>query len=144
MIYVGTALACSLLWAGVTIAGKMLAGTIPAFAFAFLRYMLASLCLLPFILMSKKREKIKVRYLPVLLFLGFALVFLFNALFFIALYYAPATSVALIGATNPILTMLVSAIVFRHIPNRYQLFPSCFPLRELHWSLPREGWAWMF
>ncbi len=122
MIYVVTALLCSFLWAGVTIAGKLLAGTIPAFAFAFIRYVLASLCLLPFILLSKKQEKITMRYVPVFLFLGFALVFLFNALFFVALYYAPATSVALIGATNPILTMLVSALVFRHIPNRYQLF----------------------
>ena len=121
MLYVIAALACSLLWAGVTIGGKMLSGTIPSFAFAFLRYGLASLCLLPFVLMRKEKEPLKVRYLPILMFLGFTLVLVFNALFFNALYYSSATSVSLIGATNPILTMLVSALVFRHIPNRYQL-----------------------
>lgn len=99
----------------------MLSGTIPSFAFAFLRYGLASLCLLPFVLMRKEKEPLKVRYLPILMFLGFTLVLVFNALFFNALYYSSATSVSLIGATNPILTMLVSALVFRHIPNRYQL-----------------------
>ncbi len=115
------ALLCSLLWAGVTIGSKMLSGALPFFAFAFLRYSLAALCLLPILLMRKDKEELKVRYLPTLMFLGFTLVFLFNALFFNALYYSSATSVALIGATNPILTMLVSAVVFRHIPNRYQL-----------------------
>lgn len=121
MIYVLAALLCSFLWAGATIAAKMLAGTIPAFAFAFIRFGLSSLCLVPFIMMQK-REKLKMRDLPVILFLGFSLVLLFNALYFVALYYASATSVALIGATNPILTMLASAIMFRHIPNKYQLF----------------------
>lgn len=121
MINVICALACSLLWAGVTIGGKILAGTIPSFAFAFLRYGLAAFCLLPFVLMRTEKESLKIRYVPVLMFLGFTLVFVFNALFFNALYYAPANSVALIGATNPILTMLVSAVIFHHIPNRYQL-----------------------
>lgn len=121
MIYTLAALGTSLLWAGVTIAGKMLAGTIPSFAFAFLRYGLSSLALLPFVLIRPK-EKIKMRDLPVILFLGFSLVLMFNALYFIALYYASATSVALIGATNPILTMIISAIIYRHVPNRYQLF----------------------
>lgn len=111
-----SALACSLLWAGVTIAAKMLAGAIPSFAFAFLRYGLASLCLLPFLLLRKEKEKLYIRSVPVLLFLGFTLVFVFNALFFTSLYYASANSISLIGAINPILTMLVSAIVFHHIP----------------------------
>ncbi len=121
MIYLLSAIACSLLWAGVTIGGKLLSGAIPSFAFAFLRYGLASLCLLPFVLMRKEKETLKVRYVPVLMFLGFTLVLVLNALFFNALYYSSATSVSLIGATNPIVTMLVSAVVFRHIPNRYQL-----------------------
>ncbi len=122
MIYVFQALACSLLWAGVTIASKLLAGKIPSFAFAFLRYGIAALCLLPFVFIKKEHETVKKRDLPTLFFLGFMLVFLFNALFFTALSYSSATSLSLIGATNPIMTMIASAIVFQHIPNRHQLF----------------------
>ena len=121
MVNIVTALACSFLWAGVTIGGKMLSGALPSFAFAFLRYGLSALCLLPFVLMRKEKETLKIRYLPVIMFLGFTLVLVFNALFFNAVYYSSATSVSLIMATNPILTMLISALLFRHIPNRYQL-----------------------
>lgn len=115
------ALVCSLLWAGVTIGGKMLSGVLPSFAFAFLRYGLAAVVLLPFVLLRKEKETLQIQYLPVIMFLGFTLVLMFNALFFNAIYYSSATSVALIMTTNPVLTMLVSAIVFRHVPNRYQL-----------------------
>jgi drug/metabolite transporter (DMT)-like permease len=121
MIYIAAAVATSLLFAGVTVAGKVLAGTIPAFAFSFLRYGIAGVCLLPFIHAQKEKESVRVRDLPTLMFLGFTLVLLFNALFFNALYYSSATSVSLIGATNPLVTVLVSAVLLRHIPNRYQL-----------------------
>ncbi len=120
MMNVIIALLCSLLSAGVTIGGKMFTVALPAFAFAFLRYGLASFFLLPLFIINKEKEAVKLHDLPVFMFLGFTLVFLFNALFFNALYYSSATSVTLIGATNPILTMLVSAVVFRQVPNKYQ------------------------
>lgn len=115
------ALICSLLWSAVTIGSKLLAGALPSFAYAFLRFGLAAVCLIPFMLMKKEKETLKAGYLPMLMFLGFSLVLMVNVLFFNALYYSSATSVSLILATNPILTMLVTAIFYRHIPHKYQL-----------------------
>jgi drug/metabolite transporter (DMT)-like permease len=121
MFHISTALLVSLLWSGVTIATKLLAGTLPSFGYAFLRFGIASLCLLPVVLMKPEKEKVTVRASGWILFLGLMIVF-FNALFFSALWYASATSVTLIGAINPIITMLASAVIYQHIPNRYQLF----------------------
>ncbi len=121
MFHVSIALVVSLLWSGVTIATKLLAGAVPSFGYACLRFGISSLCLLPFVLAWPEKERLTVRATAWLLFLGLMIV-LFNTLFFSALWYASATSVTLIGAINPILTMLASAIIYRHIPNRYQLF----------------------
>lgn len=121
MTHILTALLVSVLWSGVTIATKLLAGAIPSFGYAFLRFGIASLCLLPVVLMKPEKERVTVRASGWILFLGLMIV-IFNALFFSALSYASATSVTLIGAINPILTMLASAIIYQHIPNRYQLF----------------------
>lgn len=119
--YTIAALAASLFFAGGTVAGKMLANDLPACAFTFLRYGLSSLCLLPFIFFTKERDRLRIQDLPVLLFLGFSGVFLFNVLFFTALSYSSATSISLIGAVVPIATMIGAAIVFRHMPTRLQL-----------------------
>lgn len=121
MIHILIALLCSLLWAGVTIASKLLAGALPSFAFSFMRYAIALVGLLPLYFLQKKKEHIKVRDLPTLFFLGFSAVLLFNVLFFTSLYYSSANSISLIAATNPIVTMLLSAVLYRHVPNRYQL-----------------------
>jgi len=121
MVALLSAISCSLLWAGVTIGSKILTSTLPFAAFAFLRYGLAALCFLPSVLLSKERKRVKVRDLPMLMFLGFILVLAFNMLFYNALYYSSATSVSLIGSTIPILTLIVSIFAFHHTPNRYQL-----------------------
>ena len=121
MISIIVALACSVLSASGTIATKLLSGELPLFTFAFLCYGLAALCLFPFVLLSKEKESFNIKYLPIIMFLGFSMVFVFNALFFNAVYYSSATSVSVIMATNPILTLLISSVILRVVPNRYQL-----------------------
>ncbi len=121
MRYTFAALAASLLFASGTIAAKMLADDLPACAFTLFRYGISSLCLLPFLIFRKERERVRVSDLPLLFFLGFTGVFLFNALYFTALSYASATSISLIGAVVPVMTMLGAALLFRHIPTSSEL-----------------------
>lgn len=114
------AIVCSFLWAGNTVAGKLLANTMPALAFAFSRYFIACICLLPFLSKSEFKT-VKMRDLPPILFLGFTIVLLFNVFFFTALHYTSATTISLISAVNPILTLFVTTLIFRQVPKKAQL-----------------------
>lgn len=121
MLNIIIALFCSFLWAGVTIATKILASQIPALAFTFIRYALVVLFLLPSFIYFKEYQKLRMADIPAILFLGLSLVLIFNTLFFLALYYASATSVAIIGATNPIFMMSVAVLLLRLSPSWAQL-----------------------
>jgi len=114
------AIGCALLWAGTTVAGKMLTGTMPALSFAFIRYTISTLCFLPFLSYTEFKQ-VKVRHIPAILSLGFFMVFLFNILFFTALSYAPATTVSLISSINPIVTLFILSLVLRRLPKKAQL-----------------------
>ncbi len=125
MFSVAIALFCSFLWAGVTVATKMLTTVLPdlpAPAFAFIRYTLVTLFLLPAFVLQKEYLHLKADDIPGFMTLGLLLVLIFNLLFFTALWYAPATSVATIGAVNPLCLMLLAALLGQFTPTRLQLF----------------------
>lgn len=114
-------LGCAMLWAGNTVASKLLPATVPALTFAFIRYSISVACMLPFIQKTEYKNVTRSR-LPALMFLGFSIVLIFNILFFNAVHMTSPISITLISATHPILTLLVSAYVFGRIPTKYQLF----------------------
>lgn len=115
------ALMCSFLWATTAVAGKILAqANIPALVLAFLRYSIATLCLIPF-LNFKECRNLQARQLPFLFVMGLSVVLLFNGFYFTALQFTSPMTISLIGATNPVLTLLVGALVFRHVPTKQQL-----------------------
>ena len=114
-------LICSLISAGITIGGKIFTTSLHPFTFAFLRYGLTAVCLLPLVLIYREKNTLELRFIPLFIFLGFILVLVFNALYFSALCFSSATCITLIGATNPVLTLLASAVILRTLPNRYQL-----------------------
>lgn len=114
------ALLCSAFWAGTSVSGKILSGSTPALILAFLRYAIAVVCLLPLTRQADYR-KLKVGHLGTLLLLGFSLVLLVNGLFFTALQFTSATTATLILSTNPVLTLVISSIIFGRMPTRYQL-----------------------
>ncbi len=126
MLYRALAIFCSILWAGTIIATKFLAAEIPSFAFIFIKYALVVLCLLPFVIQSKEYKNLKTHDIPGIFVLGFLLVIVYNAFFFTALSFAPATSVAIIDAINPIFLMLITTMMGQFIPNRLQFL--AFPL----------------
>lgn len=126
MLYRVVGLICSFVWAGTILATKLLAVEIPSFAFAFIRYGLVVLTLLPFFIKNKEYQKITVHDALGILFLGFLQVVVVNALFFTSLSFASATSVAFIDAINPIGMMLIATMLGQFTPNRLQLL--AFPL----------------
>lgn len=115
------ALIASFLFASGTVAAKLLSSSLPACAFTLFRYGISSLCLLPFFLIRKEGNRIVIKDLPFLFFLGFTGVFLFNALYFTALSYTSATTVSLIGAIIPVMTVLGAAVFLRQIPRTSEL-----------------------
>lgn len=114
-------LICSLISAGITVGSKLFTLSLHPATFAFLRYGLTVIFILPLVLLYKEKTVFKRRFVPLFIFLGFILVVVFNGLYFSALRFSSATSVTLVGATNPILTMVATAILLQTLPTKYQL-----------------------
>ncbi|MFW6373703.1 MAG: DMT family transporter [Thermodesulfobacteriota bacterium] len=102
------------LWGGTFVAGRMIAGHVDPASAAFLRFFIASACLLLLTwrvegrLPALKRRQI----LPVIL-LGLTGVFAYNIFFFKSLKLITAGRASLIIATNPIFITLLSAYFFK-------------------------------
>lgn len=103
-----------LIWAGNAIAGKLAVGDIAPMTLVLLRWIVALLVLLPFVLPHVKRdwEAIKPSLGWFLIYggLGFAL---FNILFYVAANYTTAINIALIQAAIPMLILLINWLLFR-------------------------------
>lgn len=114
------AFGCALMWAGVNITSKMLATSVPATLFAFIRYFIAALCLLPFAQVSQYKQLTR-RHIAVLLVMGLLMGLIYNLFFLTALQYTSVTTATLISATNPILTLFFTSLFYRSMPTRNQL-----------------------
>lgn len=110
-------------WAGAFIAGKLSAPYIPAFTLTFLRFSLASL-ILYFILKLKGKQSFKITKsdIPVFLITGIVGMFGYHVLFFNALKYTTAINSSIIGATNPIMTTVLSVIFLKEKVNFKRAF----------------------
>ncbi len=111
-IYLKLTLA-AVFWGGTFIAGKLLAGQVPPFSAAFLRFLLATLVLL---LLCRQYNGSLPRLgrddlLPIL-FLGLSGVFAYNAFFFAGLNWIEAGRAAVIVANNPVMIALFAALLF--------------------------------
>jgi len=116
-----SALLVGLLFAGTGIAGKFLAGYgISPFVTSFFRFAMSSVILIPF-LKRAEFNKIDKNFIGYFFLLGLTGIFLFNVLFFSALQYSSAITVNLIAAANPIIALLVAAILTRTMPTKEQL-----------------------
>ena len=106
-------LLASVFWGGTFIAGKLLAGQVPPFSAAFLRFLLATLLLLMICwrrngkLPQPDRDDI-----AAVLLLGLSGVFAYNAFFFAGLNWIEAGRAAVIVANNPVTIALFAALLF--------------------------------
>lgn len=114
MIVYGKLVLTAFLWGGTFVAGRMLSDGMGAFSAAFLRFFLASVCML-WIMRSRAGGLPKLDYkgwIGVFL-LGATGVFAYNACFFTGLQTVPAGRAAVIVAINPIFITLLAAFFFK-------------------------------
>ena len=126
-------LATMALWGGTFVAGRMLAGVVPPFAAAFLRFAIAGGVLLALLYRCEGRlPPLSRRQLGAVALLGLTGVFGYNVAFFTGLQTVPAGRAALIIALNPVGIALFSAL-FGGEPLR--------PLRSLGVAISVSGAA---
>jgi drug/metabolite transporter (DMT)-like permease len=101
------------LWAGNSIVGRAVRFEVPPLTLAFVRWLGASLILLPFAIAPLKRDwpAIRAAWKPVLL-LGVLGVGAFNALLYSGLRYTTATNALLLQAAIPALVVLFDRLFF--------------------------------
>lgn len=113
MVYVKLILT-AVFWGGTFIAGKIIAQGVHATSAAFLRFAIASSCLL--LIVYKKKGRLPAltgRQIPTILFLGLTGVFAYNLFFFSGLKHTEAGRASLIIANNPIVISLLSIVFFK-------------------------------
>jgi drug/metabolite transporter (DMT)-like permease len=115
-------LAPPLLWAGNAVVARALVGDFPPLALSFARWALALLLILPFAIGGLREAWPRLRGQWLLLTGISALgVSCYNSLQYLALQTSTAVNATLIGASGPIVTLLVGAVFFRS------------PVRRLQW-----------
>jgi drug/metabolite transporter (DMT)-like permease len=103
----------ALFWGGTFIAGRVLAQNVGPYAGAFLRFAVASACLVAVLLkMEKQVARPSGRYLAVLLVMGMTGVFAYNVLFLKGLKLIEAGRASVIIANNPVFIALMAAVFF--------------------------------
>lgn len=102
----------AVIWGGTFIAGRIVVQEMGAFAAAFVRFAIASICLLLFVYRREKKLIFPARsqLLPLIL-LGLTGVFAYNAFFFLGLQTVTASRAALIIALNPV-AIAIGSVLF--------------------------------
>lgn len=117
------ALLVTFLWSTSFIIIKWGLVDIPPITFAGLRYFLASLCFLPFILRKKYLDEIKAlsqQQWGLLILLGFVFYTLTQGTQFLGLSLLPAVSVSLMLNFTPLVVALMGVILLNEYPTRVQ------------------------
>jgi drug/metabolite transporter (DMT)-like permease len=100
-------------WGGTFIAGRIVAATVGPFSAAFLRFAIATACLL---VLTRIREKhfprLEPRQVAGVVLLGLTGIFAYNGFFFAGLALIAASRASLIIACNPVLITVLSAWIF--------------------------------
>lgn len=102
-----------LIWGANFIVAKLTLQEIPVMALAFIRFAFASLLLLPFLLLEKKKPKIKVSDLPRLLVIGITMVTLNIALFYEGITRTSATTASILTLIIPVFSVLAGWIILK-------------------------------
>lgn len=104
---------CALFWAGNFVLGRALHDAVPPVAFAFWRWLAASLLVLPFVSRALRRQWPLLRSsLGRLLLLALLGVTLFNTLVYVGLQTTTATNSVLIQSTMPVQILLLNRVMF--------------------------------
>lgn len=104
-------LAAVTLWGGTFVAGRMLGQEIGPYSSAFLRFLIASVCLMTLLLRTEKRlPAMTPRTIAGVILLGLTGVFAYNVCFFTGLQTVPASRASVTIAMNPVVIALAAAV----------------------------------
>lgn len=104
----------TMIWGGTFVAGRLLAGSLSPLFAASLRFLLASVALLLFLLLTRvPLTRPSPRQWLQLTLLGFFGIFFYNLCFFYGLHYINASRASLIVALNPAFIALASWLLFK-------------------------------
>lgn len=103
----------SFLWAGNFVAGKFLVGHASSLVLTEIRWLIAIVCLLPFVWIKEKSIGVPKKAILPLVLMGLTGVVLFNTFMFLALRHTTADNVGLLSTLNPISIAIASFIFFR-------------------------------
>lgn len=102
-----------LFWAGNAVVARALVGDFPPLALSFARWALALLLILPFAIAGLREGWPRLRgHWPLLIVISALGVGCYNSLQYLALQTSTAVNATLIGASGPIVTLLVGAAFF--------------------------------
>lgn len=104
----------ALFWSGAFITGKLSAQQFPPFALTFFRFLFAFPIIFAILYWQQPTQwRPERRQWPPLIVLGAAGTFLYHGLFFYSLHHTTAVNSALIGAANPMATVLLASLFFK-------------------------------
>ena len=104
----------SVIWGGTFVAGRFLSGGVTPLLAASIRFLMASLALIIFLVVTRTPFiKPNPNQILQLVFLGFFGIFLYNICFFYGLHYVNASRASLIVALNPAVIALASYMLFK-------------------------------
>lgn len=113
MIYVKLFLT-AVFWGGTFIAGRVLAQEVEPYSGSFLRFLVASVCMIPLVWHFEGRLQQLGRKQVLFVFLsGMTGVFLYNIFFLTGMQTVQAGRASVIVASNPVLISLFAALLFR-------------------------------
>lgn len=119
----------SIVWGGTFIAGRVISPEIDGLLLATLRFVIATLCLLFILFLTKtKWYKPTKKQGTVLLLLGLFGIFFYNLFFFEGLKLTQASRAAFIVACNPAMIALLSALTLKKWPSLKQFVGILFCL----------------
>ena len=101
-----------LLWAGNAVVGRLIVGSVPPMSLNFLRWLLASLILLPLGWRALREPRVIAKRWPYLLLIGTLAMGMYNAFQYLALVTTTPLNVTLIAASLPVAMLLVGGLFY--------------------------------
>jgi drug/metabolite transporter (DMT)-like permease len=101
-----------LLWAGNAVVGRLMVGNVPPMALNLLRWVIASLILLPLGWRALREPRAIITRWPYLLLIGTLAMSTYNALQYLALVTTTPLNVTLIAASSPVAMLVVGSLLY--------------------------------
>jgi drug/metabolite transporter (DMT)-like permease len=112
----------TLCWSGAFIAGKYSISYIPVFTMTFIRLFIAAVIMYFVMKIMHYPYRLQKHHIPVFLLTGTIGMFGYHILFFFCLNYTSAINSSIIGAMNPIVTVILAYVFLKQRLNYKQVF----------------------